>query len=83
MNQFFVTPSKNFSLNLVSFKPYKSIAEAVTNATAIAEGKLSKTLKRLLKKNTPDEGEKLAVEDTQLGKIIKARICGRPRSCNH
>lgn len=62
----------NQSLQLVTFKRYKSIAEAVTNATAISEGKLSKTLKRMLKKSVANqEGEKLAVEDTQLGKIIK------------
>ena len=64
----------NISLELVSFKRYKSIAEAVNNATEISEGKLNKSLKRLLKKNVADQGEKLAVEDTNLGKLIKVEI---------
>jgi len=60
-----------FSLQLVSFKRFKSIAEAVVNSTNIAEGKLSKSLKRILKKSVEEEGEKLAVADTQLGTLIK------------
>uniref|UniRef100_A0A1I8AZT6 Nop domain-containing protein n=1 Tax=Meloidogyne hapla TaxID=6305 RepID=A0A1I8AZT6_MELHA len=56
--------SGNESLEIVSFKRYKSIAEAVTNATNISEGKLSKTLKKMLKKSVTEEGEKLAVADT-------------------
>uniref|UniRef100_A0A914KMQ8 Nop domain-containing protein n=1 Tax=Meloidogyne incognita TaxID=6306 RepID=A0A914KMQ8_MELIC len=59
------------SLQLVSFKRFKSIAEAVNNATNISEGKLSKSLKRILKKSVEEEGEKLAVADTQLGTLIK------------
>jgi nucleolar protein 58 len=47
------------------------VADALSNATAISDGKLSKTLKKLLKKSVANQGEKLAVEDTQLGKIIK------------
>lgn len=62
-------------MELVSFKRYKSIAEAVNNATEISEGKLNKSLKRLLKKNVAEQGEKLAVEDTNLGKLIKVN-CG-------
>ena len=58
-------------MELVTFKPFKSIAEAVKDAAAISDGKLSKTLKKILRKSVENQGEKLAVEDTQLGKIIK------------
>ncbi|KAL3079006.1 hypothetical protein niasHS_014788 [Heterodera schachtii] len=50
----------NKTLQLVSFKKYKTVAEAVSNATALSEGKLDKTLKRFLKKSITDQTEKLA-----------------------
>ncbi|GMR53287.1 hypothetical protein PMAYCL1PPCAC_23482 [Pristionchus mayeri] len=70
----FSTASKAQSaLELVSFKKFKTTAEAVEGATAIADGKLNKTLKKLLKSKV-DASEKLAVGDAKLGALIKDQL---------
>ncbi|TKR96640.1 hypothetical protein L596_010634 [Steinernema carpocapsae] len=63
------TPEKlQESLQLINFKKFKTTAEALEGAVDMNEGKLNKTLKKLLKK-TASEGE-LAVGDSKLGKLI-------------
>ncbi|CAO4360640.1 unnamed protein product [Caenorhabditis nigoni] len=61
------------NLQLVSFKKFKTTAGAVEAASEITEGKLSKTLKKLLKSSV-DETEKLAVGDAKLGNLIKEKM---------
>ncbi|KAK6044912.1 NOP5NT domain protein [Cooperia oncophora] len=58
------------NLQLVAFKKFKSTAEAVESACALHEGKMNKTLKKLLKGKV-GENEQLAVGDTKLGNLIK------------
>lgn len=57
----------------MAFKKFKSTAEAVETANSFIEGKVHKSLKKLLKSNV-EEGEKLAVGDTKLGNLIKVII---------
>lgn len=62
---------QKFRLQLVSFKKFKDVGDALKATTSIAdESKIGKTLKSLLKK-TVTEGEELAVGDKNLGSIIK------------
>ena len=61
------------NLELVAFKRFKDVAEAVKSSVAIDEGKLSKTLKSVLKKKV-GEVQELAVGDTKLGNIIKEKL---------
>lgn len=60
-------------MQLVSFKKFKTTAGAVEATSEITEGKLSKTLKKLLKSSV-DETEKLAVGDAKLGNLIKEKL---------
>lgn len=60
-------------LQLISFKKFKDTAEAVENATRLAEGKLTKTLKKALKGKL-QKGEELAVGEVKLGNMIKVSI---------
>ena len=64
-----------FSLQLVSFKKFKNTAEAVEGASGLTEGKVNKTLKKLLKGKVT-EGENLAVGDAKLGNLIKVLRIG-------
>lgn len=59
-----------FSLKLVAFKKFKDTAEALDGINHLNEGKLGKTLKKVLKSKM-EENENLAVGDTKLGNIIK------------
>jgi nucleolar protein 58 len=61
------------NLQLVAFKKFKSVDEAVSSTNAQSEGKISKTLKKVLK-GQMEEAEKLAVGDAGLGKIIKEKL---------
>ncbi|CAB3410888.1 unnamed protein product [Caenorhabditis bovis] len=61
------------NLQLVAFKKFKTTASAVEAASEITEGKLSKTLKKLLK-GSVNETEKLAVGDAKLGNLIKEKL---------
>ncbi|VDM21012.1 unnamed protein product [Wuchereria bancrofti] len=68
------TPEKaQRMLQLISFKKFKDTAEAVENATRLAEGKLTKTLKKALKGKL-HEGEELAVGEVKLGNMIKEKF---------
>jgi nucleolar protein 58 len=67
------TPSKaQESLQLVSFKPFKTTADALENITAVNDSKVHKTLKKLLKSKAADD--KLAVASAALGKAIKNEL---------
>lgn len=57
----------------MAFKKFKDVEEAVNATAAQSEGKLSKTLKKVLKSKI-EEAEKLAVGDAALGKLIKVGI---------
>lgn len=63
------TASKFFSLE--KFVPIRDTAEALQCATATVESKISKPLKKLLKKI--GEGEELMVADNKLGSLIKEK----------
>lgn len=60
-------------LSLVNFQPFKDTADAVTAATSCIEGKLSKSLKSMLKKHCSDEST-LAVADKALGNSINSKL---------
>jgi len=62
------------SLQLVSFQPFRDTAEAVAAAAASVEGKLSKSLKSMLKKHSTGLSEGLAVQDKALGVSIRDRL---------
>jgi nucleolar protein 58 len=64
-----------FSLKLVNFEKFDDTTEALAAVTATVEGKISKPLKKLLKRlvNT-DVQEQLLVADSALGKAIKVRF---------
>jgi nucleolar protein 58 len=62
-------------LSLLSFQPFEDTADAVTAATSILEGKVSKSLKSFLKKKMKKAaGSSLAVADKTLGASIKDAI---------
>lgn len=59
-------------LSLLSFQPFEDTADAVTAATSMLEGKVSKTLKSFLKKKLKKAASSsLAVADKALGVSIK------------
>jgi len=62
--------SKYFALE--KFQPIRDTAEALQCATALVESKISKPLKKLLKKIGDDE--ELAVSDAKLGSLIKEKF---------
>ena len=65
-------------LSLLSFQPFEDTADAVTAATSVLEGKVSKTLKSFLKKKMKKAASSsLAVADKGLGGSIKEAL-----SCN-
>lgn len=57
-------------MQLVSFKSFKTVTEALNSYNGITEGTLPKTLYKALKKQV-DDAETIAVGDTKLGGIIK------------
>jgi len=63
------TASKYFSLE--KFVPIRDTAEALQCATATVESKISKPLKKLLKKVS--DGDELMVADSKLGSLIKEK----------
>ena len=57
-------------VKLKKFQKFEDTTEALASATALVEGKMSKSLKKLLKKVVAkDAHEKLAVADTKLGNV--------------
>uniref|UniRef100_A0A7E4VIB3 Nop domain-containing protein n=1 Tax=Panagrellus redivivus TaxID=6233 RepID=A0A7E4VIB3_PANRE len=68
------TPTKaQESLQLVSFKSFKSTADALDNINSVTDAKIPKELKKLLKSKATDD-EKLAVGDAKLGAAIKSAL---------
>lgn len=60
------------SVKLKHFTKFSDMTEALSAATAAVEGKMSKGLKKLLKKvYASDVQEQLAVADAKLGNVIK------------
>lgn len=76
--KFFSTASDATSfVNLLSFQPFIDTADAVSAATACIEGKVSKSLKSFLKKQTKNhKGDSLAVLDKNLAVDIKDKVSG-------
>jgi len=64
-----------FSLKLVNFEKFDDTTEALAAVTATVEGKISKPLKKLLKRLVnSDVQEQLLVADSALGRAIKVRF---------
>ena len=63
------------SVKLKHFSKFGDMTEALSAATAAIEGKMSKSLKKVLKKVfASDAHEQLAVADAKLGSVIKVII---------
>jgi len=68
-------------VKLKNFQKFEDTTEALAAATALVEGKMSKSLKKLLKKVVAEDAqEKLAVADAKLGSLIKEKL---EMSCVH
>jgi len=62
-------------VKLQSFSKFEDTTEALSCATAAVEGKMSKSLKKVLKKLIAEDAhEKLAVADAKLGNAIKEKM---------
>ncbi|KAL3855412.1 hypothetical protein ACJMK2_014623 [Sinanodonta woodiana] len=62
-------------VKLKHFKKFEDTTEALAAATAAIEGKMSKSLRRLMKKVIAKEAhEELAVADAKLGNVIKDKF---------
>ncbi|DBA92194.1 hypothetical protein WJX77_003846 [Trebouxia sp. C0004] len=59
-------------VKLKAFSKFENTTEALAAAAALVDSKLSKGLKKFLKKNA--EGDTLAVLDSKLGSIIKEKL---------
>ncbi|XP_073708163.1 nucleolar protein 58 [Garra rufa] len=72
----FETPEKaNKVVKLKHFEKFQDTTEALAAATAMVEGKLGKSLKKVLKKIVAKEAhEQLAITDAKLGGVIKEKL---------
>ncbi|XP_026503467.1 nucleolar protein 58 [Terrapene carolina triunguis] len=72
----FETPEKaNKIVKLKHFEKFQDTTEALAACTALVEGKLSKNLKKILKKIVAkDAHEQLAIADAKLGGVIKDKL---------
>ncbi|XP_048342430.1 LOW QUALITY PROTEIN: nucleolar protein 58 [Sphaerodactylus townsendi] len=72
----FETPEKaNKIVKLKHFEKFQDTTEALAASTALVEGKMSKNLKKILKKIVAkDAHEQLAVADAKLGGVIKDKL---------
>ncbi|XP_056607493.1 nucleolar protein 58 isoform X2 [Triplophysa dalaica] len=72
----FETPEKaNKIVKLKHFEKFQDTTEALAAITAMVEGKLGKSLKKILKKVVAKEAhEQLAITDTKLGGVIKDKL---------
>ncbi|KAJ8349881.1 hypothetical protein SKAU_G00250110 [Synaphobranchus kaupii] len=72
----FETPEKaNKIIKLKHFEKFQDTTEALAAATALVEGKMGKTLKKVLKKVVAKEAhEQLAINDAKLGGVIKDKL---------
>ncbi|XP_063788661.1 nucleolar protein 58 [Pseudophryne corroboree] len=71
----FETPEKaNKVVKLKHFEKFQDTTEALAAATALVEGKISKNLKKVLRKIAAKEAhEQLAISDAKLGGVIKEK----------
>lgn len=78
----FETPEKaNKIVKLKHFEKFQDTTEALAAATALTEGKIGKSLKKVLKKVVAKEAhEQLAISDVKLGGVIKEKL---DLSCIH
>ncbi|XP_028248970.1 nucleolar protein 58 isoform X1 [Parambassis ranga] len=78
----FETPEKaNKVVKLKHFEKFQDTTEALAAATALVEGKIGKSLKKVLKKVVAKEAhEQLAISDAKLGGVIKEKL---DLSCVH
>ncbi|XP_041637433.1 nucleolar protein 58 isoform X1 [Cheilinus undulatus] len=78
----FETPEKaNKVVKLKHFEKFTDTTEALAAATALVEGKIGKSLKKVLKKVVAKEAhEQLAISDVKLGGVIKEKL---DLSCVH
>jgi len=61
-------------VKLKMFEKFKDTTDALASAAALIEGKMSKGLKKLMKKVVAsDANEQLAVADSKLGSVIKSK----------
>ncbi|KAK2856736.1 hypothetical protein Q5P01_005471 [Channa striata] len=72
----FETPEKaNKVVKLKHFEKFQDTTEALAAATALVEGKIGKSLKKVLKKVVAKEAhEQLAINDAKLGGVIKEKM---------
>lgn len=63
-----------FSVKLKHFEKFADITEALAATTAAVEGRISKTLKKAIKKHVADVQEQLLVADAKLGSAIKEKL---------
>ncbi|XP_074520720.1 nucleolar protein 58 isoform X1 [Halichoeres trimaculatus] len=72
----FETPEKaNKIVKLKHFEKFQDTTEALAAATALTEGKIGKSLKKVLKKVVAKEAhEQLAISDVKLGGVIKEKL---------
>ncbi|XP_076004905.1 nucleolar protein 58 isoform X2 [Genypterus blacodes] len=72
----FETPEKaNKVVKLKHFEKFQDTTEALAAATALVEGKIGKSLKKILKKVAATEAhEQLAISDAKLGGVIKEKL---------
>ena len=62
-------------VKLKTFQKFEDTTEALRAATALVEGKMSKTLKKMLKKIIAEDAhEKLAVADVKLENVIQDKL---------
>lgn len=65
----------NFRVKLKHFEKFEDTTEALSGATATVEGKLSKLLKKTLKKLVDEDvQQQLLVADAKLGNAIKEKL---------
>lgn len=74
--EFESTDAANKLVQLLKFQKFKNTAEALKASTALIDSKLSKSLKKLLKKEIVEKGlsEPLALSDAKLGGLIKEKF---------
>jgi len=73
--EFATVDKANAVVKLKNFQKFEDTTEALGAATATVEGKMSKGLKKILKKVIAEDAhEKLAVADAKLGNTIKEKL---------
>ncbi|XP_067116320.1 nucleolar protein 58 [Osmerus mordax] len=73
--EFETTEKANKVVKLKHFEKFQDTTEALAAATAMTEGKIGKSLKKILKKVVAKEAhEQLAISDVKLGGVIKDKL---------